>query len=325
MDEELVLKLKDKPMFCITDSSSLDNTHYTISLMGTIDSPNKTYMAALDISKTPVDSGYISRVVDEALKKLKIKRENFHLLISDAARYMEKAADILKVFYPNLIGITCLSHLLHNICLKIKTHYKKVDNLIAYTKALVQKNTTRKALFNGIGQPPTPIVTRWGSWLNAALYYIEHYEEVKEIVGRLPDSGIIVRNAKSCYIEDTLNKEELHEIHRNYSFISGVIKEFTDKRYDIEEGYEILQEMDFGYDPVNIKAYLNKRLERNSISKICDINSRIEISVKEGLLKSQCTSIDVERAFSLLKNLLTDRRNFDENNIIKYMNCYYNG
>ena len=50
-DEQLVLTLKDKPVFCIADSSSLDNLHYTICLMGEIDSPNTTYMAALDICK----------------------------------------------------------------------------------------------------------------------------------------------------------------------------------------------------------------------------------------------------------------------------------
>eukprot|EP00477_Mikrocytos_mackini_P003746 GAHX01005035.1.p1 GENE.GAHX01005035.1~~GAHX01005035.1.p1 ORF type:complete len:355 (-),score=57.38 GAHX01005035.1:2-1066(-) len=320
----LVLNFKDNPIFCIADSSTINNSHYTICLIGMVDTPNKTYLATLDINKTPVDSAYISRTIDEALKKFEIKRENFYLLISDAARYMEKAASLLKNFYPSLINITCLSHLLHNVCLKIKNHFKNVDNLIGYTKALIQKNSTRRALFCDIGQPPTPIVTRWGSWLNAANYYIQHYEEVKEIVMGLRESGSIEQKAQQCFIEDTLNKEELREIHTCYSFLVEIIDDFTKKKYNVEMGYEMVKDLEFGDDPVNIKQYIDKRLDRNQISEICDFNSNLEISAREGLLKCQSTSVDVERAFSLLNNLLTDNRNFEERNIIKYMTCYYN-
>jgi hypothetical protein len=29
--------------------------------------------------------------------------------------------------------------------------------------------------------PPEPILTRWGTWLNAALFYNENFDSIKEV------------------------------------------------------------------------------------------------------------------------------------------------
>ena len=62
---------------------------------------------------------------------------------------------------------------MQNCALKIKSFYKEVNDLIAAVKASVVKNKTRAADFDVCGRPPQPVVTRWGSWLDAANYYAE--------------------------------------------------------------------------------------------------------------------------------------------------------
>ena len=69
------------------------------------------------------------------------------LFISDAASYMTKAAETLKMLFPNLIHIKCLLYLLHNCALKIKANFHMIDNLIASVKAEIVKNLTRKQKF----------------------------------------------------------------------------------------------------------------------------------------------------------------------------------
>ena len=54
--------------------------------------------------------------------------------------------------------------------MKIKSHFEDVNQLIAKVKAVTIKNKTRQAKFSAINYPPQPVPTRWGSWLNAALY-----------------------------------------------------------------------------------------------------------------------------------------------------------
>ena len=85
-------------------------------------------------------------------------------LLSDAANnYMTASSLALKLLYPNLFHVTCIAYLLHNCAEKVRSHFQDVDNLIARVKASAVKSKTRKEMFNGIGSPPEPIVTRWGS------------------------------------------------------------------------------------------------------------------------------------------------------------------
>ena len=80
--------------------------------------------------------------------------------------------------------------------MKVRANFRAIDELIAREKALTVKNKARRTLFHAIGQPPQPVVTRWTSWLNAALYYSKNLSEVKAIVENLTDGGILVQRAK---------------------------------------------------------------------------------------------------------------------------------
>ena len=68
--------------------------------------------------------------------------------------------------------------------------------LIAKVKSATVKNKTRQARFAGIGCPPQHVVTRWGSWSNAALYYKKKLSEVKAILKSCEESCILVTQAK---------------------------------------------------------------------------------------------------------------------------------
>ena len=81
---------------------------------------------------------------------------------------------------------------MYNCALKIKSFYMEVDDLIAAVKASVVKNKTRAADFDVCGRPPQPVVTRWGSWLDAANYYAEKLPQVREIVNSWNGEGVIV-------------------------------------------------------------------------------------------------------------------------------------
>ena len=79
---------------------------------------------------------------------MNIHKNNLILIISDAARYMTKSTDTLKILFPNVLHITCVLHLLHNCALKIKSVYPSIDNLISSLKAATVKNKCREINFH---------------------------------------------------------------------------------------------------------------------------------------------------------------------------------
>ena len=127
---------------------------------------------------------------------MNIHKNNFILLISDAARYMTRATETLKILFPNIIHITCVLHLLHNCALKIKSSYPSIDNLISSIKAATVKNKSRRDKFAHIGYTPTPVVTRWGTWLEAVNYYYTNFQEVVEIIELMDGMEFYYKNAE---------------------------------------------------------------------------------------------------------------------------------
>ncbi|VVC25523.1 Hypothetical protein CINCED_3A013125 [Cinara cedri] len=48
----------------------------------------------------------------------------------------------------------------------------------------------------GIPLPPEPIITRWGTWLNAPLFYANDFEVFKNAIESLTDDATSVEKLK---------------------------------------------------------------------------------------------------------------------------------
>ena len=63
-------------------------------------------------SCSSVNIGFILHTAHDILRQLGTKRENFALLLTDAACYMCLAGKTLKQLYSSLMHVTCIAHLL---------------------------------------------------------------------------------------------------------------------------------------------------------------------------------------------------------------------
>ena len=163
------------------DEAEIAKQKYTSVLAGSLDAPNQTFLVdchPLD-SGSNVNSSIILHTVDDILRPLEIKRENFSLFLTDVARYMSLAGKTLKELYPSLMHVTCFAHLLHNCVMRVRAHFKNIDEIIATIK-----NKDRKTDFHDacLPSPPDPVITRWATWLRAALYYSKNLPAVRTIV-----------------------------------------------------------------------------------------------------------------------------------------------
>ena len=164
--------------------------------MGSLETRHVSYLYDCQPLKCTSNSNIIAQAVDDAVRNLGINRSFFCLLLSDAAKYIIAAGITLKSLYPKLFHMTCVAHLLHNCAMKIKSHFEDVDQLIAKVKAVTIKNKTKQAKFSAIGYSPQPVPARWGSWLNAALYYAKNLPEEKAIVESFVSSRVLVTQTK---------------------------------------------------------------------------------------------------------------------------------
>ena len=139
-----------KKFFLIVDEAEIAKQKYISVLVGSLDVPNQTFLVdchPLD-SGNNVNSSIILHTVDDILRQLEIKRENFSLFLTDAARYMSLIGKTLKELYPSLMHVTCVAHLLHNCAMRVRAHFKNIDEIIATIKAATIKKQRSQERFS---------------------------------------------------------------------------------------------------------------------------------------------------------------------------------
>ena len=90
------------------DEAGIAKQKHISVLVSSLDAPNQTFLVdchPLD-SGSNINSSIILHTVDDILRQLEIKRENFSLFLTDAARYMPLAG---KTLTEILVGHSCRS------------------------------------------------------------------------------------------------------------------------------------------------------------------------------------------------------------------------
>ena len=234
--------------------------------MGSPETPHVSYLYDCQPLKCALNSNIIAQAVDDAVRNLEINKSFFCLLLSDAAKYMIVAGITPKSPYSKLFHVTCVTHLLLNCAMKIKSYFEDVDQLIAKVKAVTIKNKTRQSKFPAVGYPPRPVPTRWGSWLNAALYCAKTLPKVKAVVESFVGSGILITQAKVSLQKSGL-AGQLLKIKNQYECLVKLIEKMESAKYTIKEAVQAIQELDFGEDTCNINQYIKKECKTMTFLK----------------------------------------------------------
>lgn len=85
----------------------------------------------------------ITRFVNDALIKFylphAVPSDKILLMLSDAAAYMVKSAQNLKIFYKNLVHVTCIAHALNRVAEEIRYEFPDINALIMTAKKYLSK------------------------------------------------------------------------------------------------------------------------------------------------------------------------------------------
>lgn len=111
--------------------------------------------------------------------------EKVLLMLSDAAPYIVKATNDLKLFYSNPIHVTCVARGFHRILNKIMEIFYKINVLINngkryFWKLHIEINYIMKC-YQMKPLLPQPIITRWGAWLEMTIFYTDYFKNFKKV------------------------------------------------------------------------------------------------------------------------------------------------
>lgn len=301
---------------------------------------SKTYLLNIQILDR-VNHSTIAKFFNDSLVFLwpdGIQYDSVLLFLTDAAPYIIKAANALKVLYPKLIHLTCLAHGLHRVAETVRSQYPEVDRLVSNVKKIFIKAPSRVSIFRELAPklalPPQPILTRWGSWLEAVCYYAKHFTDVKKIVDSLdPEDAASIQIAQECFNSSDI-ENRLHYICSRFSILPQIIKELQSRNNSLLHSLSLVNQVS---EALSLETHgvakiacdkLNAVLGKNTGYKtICEISKHLAgetCEVQDQLTKEEIwsfshvpvTSCDVERSFSLYKTFFTDkRRSFTAENL----------
>lgn len=79
-----------------------------------------------------------------------------------------------------------------------------------------------KEMYPNLPLPPQPEITRWGTWLDAVQYYIDHYEEIRDVVQNIDDDSLAISKALALFRDDSVIRA-ITQITKHSTFDEGYV------------------------------------------------------------------------------------------------------
>ncbi|XP_066991171.2 uncharacterized protein [Anabrus simplex] len=102
------------------------------------------------------------------------------------------AGKTFKLLYPKMLHVTCLAHAMHRVAEELRKKSPSVNSVISSVKKIFVKAPSRvrafKTMHPELPLPPEPILTRWGTWILAALYYAEYHRTIEEVINTFDEA-----------------------------------------------------------------------------------------------------------------------------------------
>lgn len=331
-----------------TDSSGRYIANFIVGILSSDGEKSKETFLLNTACLDKTNHATVAKFVDESLCLLGtgFKKENFLLFVTDAAPYMIKAGKHLTTFYVNMIHMTCLAHAIHRVCEFIRSSFEDVDGLISNCKKIFLKSPARLNAFKealpDIPLPPRPVITRWGTWLTAALYYGRHFDEIKGILDTFDESQCAaIPKAKRLMASSTI-QAHLACIEANFSKLPEYIVRLEHSHLSLTQQFDVIENLktdlaDNGSEicdavEAKLEFVLNKNPGFKRMKKICNIlqgstEESDEFSAHQlaAFKFAPMASVDVERSFSTYKQLYRDNRhNFTFENLKSHLIIHCN-
>lgn len=173
--------------------------------------------------------------------------------------------------------------------------------------------------------PPKPVLTRWGTWLEAALFYSEQFEGIKKVLSELSDDSSAAIIESNQLVANPQLSQHLAYIKNHFSGIPKLLLELEKQNILLVDSVNLIENFAktisklTGKNGNCISKKLNEVLCKNegfqilkNVSKVLSGEFVEGLQISPGIISAlsnaPITSVDVERSFSAYKSILSDRR-----------------
>lgn len=356
--QETITKIRENinvgPIWVSVDETTdVEGRYIANIIVGSLcpDAPSKPFLLnCQELEKC--NHATIARFFNDSMSLLwpnGVLHEKVLLFLSDGAPYMIKAGKHLRVFFPKMIHLTCLAHAFHRVAESVRSAFPEVDSLISSVKKIFLKAPSRVQIFKEnypeLPLPPQPIITRWGTWLEAALYYSKNLGKIEDVISKLDcESAAAIFQAQNL-LENPNLKNNLAFISCNCAHIASTITHLESQNVPLFKNIQLVNEAIHKMDDISgeignkIQTKLHDVFKKNpgwkDLLLIADIIGGKEITAQLSIdwdsseiaafRYAPVTSVDVERSFSRFKSILRpNRRSLTLENLKMHLipNCF---
>ncbi|GBP88131.1 hypothetical protein EVAR_65538_1 [Eumeta japonica] len=154
--------------------------------------------------------------------------------VSDATSLYGESWSSSESILPKIASYHLSSPRPTSSCGRIRKEFGIVNKLISSTKSVLKAPSRVQAYkerLPNLALPPQPILTRWGTWLKAVLFYAENFEAIKEVVGQFDSSEAIAINSSQLAFENPSIKQNIALIVTHFSNIPDAIERLETKTF----------------------------------------------------------------------------------------------
>ena len=135
---------------------------------------------------------------------------------------------------------------LNRIAEHVRELLPKVDKLVANVKKVFLKSPSRiqhfKEIAPNLSLSPQPVLTRWGTWISAVLYYASNWDTLKLVFeGLNSDSASSIKIVKKL-LEDVVTRNTVLYIAMPFQKLPAAISSLEKKNLELAESFRILED-----------------------------------------------------------------------------------
>ena len=235
---------------------------------------HKPYLANCEFLDGPENSKRVAKLIQDTLPMYNIKPAELKLMVSDAASYMLVAGWTIKnQCNLKMIHVTCIVHGLHRVCETIRVLFPLADKWIFAIKKIFKKSPLRVMAFKqknpNLALPPQPVSTRWGTFLEAAIYHNDNYKAVCKVVKELDSEDAASIKEAQELMNDSALEMELKFIAKHLTFFIYTIKALETQGMTLSAQLKLYEDAKMQMKAIpgdygeNLRSKFNKVEERN--------------------------------------------------------------
>uniref|UniRef100_H3A1W7 HAT C-terminal dimerisation domain-containing protein n=1 Tax=Latimeria chalumnae TaxID=7897 RepID=H3A1W7_LATCH len=233
--ENHVTEMKEKLKTCngvsiVTDETTDAEDRHVLNILGVLSEPECERNMLLE----SVNLKTVSQAIRETLDKFEVPFDQITAVVSDNVTYMKKAWErSIKPLFLNAVHVAYVAHLLNLVSDVWHKKFVKVNDLVVVVKQAFTACPAHKARFrmhlDEKGRSPcilpVPVITRWNTWFNAALFHLAHVEDYISFFEEEKD-----RSSSSCVadvIELCQSPEVLEELNILQKYAPAIMHTLT--------------------------------------------------------------------------------------------------